>query len=149
MGGSGPSEQEWETVRSFVREGTDLLEKARSHLVSWREDPGSVSPEEFRDVAEQLEEPESGPLPPRDDVRSWEFDVTREDETWRVDGEELDDTLADLTSTMTATREICDDVADADGDPEELTEDQISEIDSLIDDIPDVVDAARGLLFGV
>ncbi len=148
IGGSGPSEQEWETVKGFVREGTELLETAHDRFSSWRDDPSAVSADEFRDVAAALDDPEAGPLPPRDEVRSWEFDVTRDDESWRVDGDDLDEALGDLTGTMTDTRELCEDIASADADPDSVTEQQMSELDRLIEEIPEVNQRIRGLLFG-
>lgn len=149
LGGSGPSEQEWETVKSFVREGTELLERARDRFISWREQPGSVSADEFGSLADDLDDVGTGPLPPREEVRSWEFEVSNDEETWTVEGQELDQTLAKLTSTMTDARESSRAISNADADPGSVSEYVVSEVDTLIEDIPDVVDEARGLLFGV
>ncbi len=149
LGGNGPSEQEWETVRDFVREGTDLLERARSDFVSWREDPDAVSADAFATLADDLDDVGTGPLPPREEVQSWEFDVSNEDETWRVQGEELDQMLADLASTMTDAQEASRAISDAGADPDSVGDDVSSEVDRLVEEIPGVVDDARGLLFGV
>lgn len=149
LGESGPSEEEWETVRGFVEEGTSLLERARSNFVSWREDSDSVSAEEFSSVASDLDDVGTGPLPPREEVKSWEFDVSNDEETWRVNGEELDQMLADLTSTMTDARQTSGSISDAGADPDAVSGNVSSEVDRLIEEIPEVVDDARGLLFGV
>ncbi|MFW5929272.1 MAG: hypothetical protein ACOCT0_02500 [Halobacteriota archaeon] len=153
LGGSGPSDEEWDNIRGYSREMSDHLEDVREDLVSWRDDSDSVSADTFRDHAQGVRDiRDEYPLPDPEDVEEWRFDVSREDEdddeSWRVQGEDLDEALLEMARADDSAERACDGIADADGDPDELSGGDEDAVDDAIDDIPDAVDGIRELVFG-
>lgn len=159
--GDSYDEELWSsTIRPWIEDAIPFVENSHFTLSSWvleEEDFDRERFEEMENDASQLQArrdamprpiSEAGDPP----LETWTIMMSRADEEWTIDGEDLITILNDNQHLAVMVDEILwatEDILEEDGQHDELIDDSLfmSGLDNIIEDAPEAVEFARDRVF--
>lgn len=135
--GGGLDEEEVEVIDSWLLDAVELVDEGVLLVSFWFEEPDSVDLDEIApletEAGELLNRWDEEIRPKMDDLRETDIDRTVADETWTVDGENLEAALEELRWSVDAVHTGVGALLEEDGDPDELDQEDESTLEELVD----------------
>jgi len=140
------TDEEWATMENWLEDTLVLVDDVGVALEEWAEDPAGADPSRFDDLAgrttdhlDRFDE-EIGPI--RDDL----IDETVVPDDVDRSGESIWQTIEEIDIFLQEAEVVTDALADVDGDPDELSVEEETAAETLIEEYAEMIDDAEELV---
>lgn len=152
LGGDGGLDQgEVRALDAWFQAAVDVVDRGQLRVSAWFEEPGSVELSVLSSLesdAETLSTRWTEEVDPKlGGLSNTDIDRTVGNETWLVEGGAFVDVLEDLKWGVDAVQTGAGALVAADGDPDQLDEDDRATLEELTEEGPQTTDAAVELWF--
>lgn len=132
----GLSDEELDTVSTFIEDSIILLSDARARIEAWQDSPADADVDAFQELAgdaSDLLSTYNGDIEPLlDSVANTEFERTYNDEEWSVEGSDMREMLESLPPAIELAQTACTGIAEADADPDAIDEETSTAIEDFM-----------------